>query len=333
MIPHNKPTLGLEEQDAAKRVIESGWLVSGPETKAFENEFCRFLGLSNNHAVAVSNGTSALFLALNAINARKKKISIPTYSCSALRNAVKMAGGHEEILDISKHSPNANFSKKTDISIVTHMFGIPIDTSNFKGTVIEDCCQALGAKIDQTFVGLQGNLGIFSFYASKLLTTGGQGGMIVSKNKNLIKSIKDFLEFDLRNDQKIRFNFQFTDLQAAIGREQLKKLPMFLKKREKIFQKYKKSGFDLIDIDKKDKNHLYPVRYRAVLLTNKPKSVIKSLEKSGVKSIVPIMDWELLGFKSNFPNALELSKKTVSLPIYPSLTDEEIEIIIKAANV
>jgi perosamine synthetase len=120
-----------------------------------------------------------------------------------------------------------------------------------------------------------------------------------------------------------------TEIQAAIGREQLKKMPKFLERREEIFQKYKKAGLELLDVGE-NQNHLSPVRYRAVIKTEEPNKIIKSLESVGVKAIVPTEDWELLGKHELLPNAVELSRKTVSLPIYPTLTDQGIDIILSA---
>ena len=157
------------------------------------------------------------------------------------------------------------------------MYGIPIEFDRKNNTTVEDCCQALGAKIDNQLVGLQGDIGFFSFYATKLMTSGGQGGMLISENKNLIDNAKDYREFDMRHDKKKRFNFQMTDLQAAIGREQLKKLPGFIKRREEIFQLYKKEGLDLLDIKPEEESYLKPVRYRAIIQTKKPKQIIESL--------------------------------------------------------
>lgn len=332
MILHNKPTIGIEEESAALKVLRSGWLSQGSEVEAFENEFCKFIGLPNGHAVAVSSGTAALFLALWILGAESKKVSFPGYVCSALRHAVNMAGGIESIIDIKKDSANVDLKnvEKNEITIIPHMYGIPVDLINSKNAhMIEDCAQALGAKINDVSVGLHGEAGIFSFYVTKLMTTGGQGGMFVSKRNDLVDSVRDYREFDCRHDTKRRFNFQMTDLQAAIGRAQLKKLPNFLARREEIFKKYKKAGLDLLDINPSD-THLSPVRYRAVMKTNEPKKIIESLESAGVKAIIPTEDWELLGNHNLLPNSLELARKTVSLPIYPTLTDQDIDNILSA---
>lgn len=332
MIPHNKPTIGSEEEEAAIRVLKNNCLVKGNEIEKFEDEFCDFLGIQKGHAVALNSGTASIFLALWVLKGENKTISFPGYVCSALRNAVNMIGGNEKILDVKKETPNVDMEKikKKDITIIPHMYGIPVDLTKIESTnIIEDCAQALGAKINGVPVGLHGNAGIFSFYATKLITSGGNGGMYVSKDKKLVDLVRDYREFDYRHDQKKRFNFQMTEIQAAIGREQLKKLPKFLDRREEIFQKYKKAGLELLDVEN-FQNHLSPVRYRAVVKTDEPNKIIKSLEAVNVKSIVPTEDWELLGKHDVIPNALKLSKKTVSLPIYPSLTDQDIDIILSA---
>ncbi|MGI0057295.1 MAG: DegT/DnrJ/EryC1/StrS family aminotransferase [Nitrosarchaeum sp.] len=335
-IQHNKPTLGREEEEAALRVLRSDWLSQGPEVEAFENDFCRFMGLPKGHSIAVSNGTSALFLSLWALKTTGKRVSFPAYACSAIRHSIAMIKGYENPTDITKNSPNIDLTRmdqNTDISIIPHMYGIPVDLTDYDTTnVIEDCAQALGAKINGKLVGLQGVFGVFSFYASKLMTSGGQGGMVISENYDLINSIRDYREFDYRRDDKKRFNFQMTDLQAAIGREQLKKIPRFLNDRERIFNLYKEAGFELLDIDKNDKRKISPVRYRAIVKTENSMKMISSLASSGIEAKIPTEDWELLGDPQLLPNALELTKNTVSLPIYPSLSNDEVSKIIQSTK-
>ncbi len=102
MILHNKPTFGKEEEQAAIRVIRSGWVAQGKEVESFENEFCNYLGLPDGHAVALSSGTAALFMALWVLKAKGKKVAFPVYSCSALRNAVAMTGADEILSDIRR---------------------------------------------------------------------------------------------------------------------------------------------------------------------------------------------------------------------------------------
>ena len=332
MIPHNRPTLNIEEEEAAIRVIRSGWLTQGKEVEAFENEFCKFVGLPEGHAVAVSSGTASLFLSLWVLNAKNKKISFPGYVCSALHHSVAMISGNENLIDIAPNSPNLDLSllkkSNSDITILPYMYGIPMDISDFENEIIiEDCCQALGAKVNNKHVGLHGTVGIYSFYVTKLMTSGGHGGMFVSSSKSLVDQVKDYREFDDRQDYKKRFNFQMTDIQAAIGRVQLKKLPTFLQRREKIFQRYKKEGLELLDVDPELK-HISPVRYRAILKTTKPQIIINSLQSIGVKSIIPTNEYIVSENQSLFPNSFQFTRETVSLPIYPSLTNSDIDIIL-----
>lgn len=332
LIPHNRPTLGKEEEEAALRVIRSGQLSQEKEVRLFEDEFCDFMNLPKGHAVALSSGSASLYLALWSLNGKGQNILYPSYACSALGNAVKMIDGNEIIVDNAKDSVNLDLEKannlKHGIEIIPHMFGIPNNLTKSKSKyIIEDCAQSLGAKINDAYVGTQGNVGIFSFYVTKMMTSGGQGGMLISKNKEIIEKVKDYREFDFRADDEKRFNFQMTEIQAAIGREQLKKLPEFLEKRNKIFMKYQNEGLELLD-GKDEQSNIIPARYRAIVKTDDPKKMIESLKNVGVKAIIPIEEWELQGQEPNFPNAIKICNQTVSLPIYPSLTNDELDIIL-----
>jgi len=324
VIEHNKPTIGKQEQRAVSKVLESGYIAQGLEVERFENEFCDFLDLPEGHAVALSSGTSALFMALWSLNAKNKSIAMPVYACSALRNAVAMAQAKEVPTDNAMNSPNICLNQlqksNADIAIVPHMFGLPNEIQNIKDIdVIEDCAQSLGASIDNKKTGLIGEVGIFSFYATKLMTSGGQGGMFVSKDKNLVDKVRDYREFDCRRDNKHRFNFQMTDVQASIGRVQLKRLPIFLERRQEIFAMYKEAGLDLIESENNAS-----VYYRAVIRVNNPVKIKGKLLRLGIKTIIPIEDWELLDNGSEYKNAYHLTQTTLSLPIYPSLTNKDV---------
>ncbi len=333
MIPHNKPTLGLEEESAALRVIRSGWVAKGKEVEYFENEFCEFIGLPKGHAAAVSSGTAALFLALVMSRGKGKNVASPGYVCSALRNAVDMSEGKNVLVDIENNSPNMDleklFKENPQIAIIPHMFGIPINLSNLKKIpIIEDCSHALGAKVNGKSVGLEGEFGIFSLYATKMITSGGFGGMLISKNKKNIDEVIDYIEYDKKSDDNKRFNFQMGDLQAAIGREQLRKLPNFLARREKIFTKYKDAGLDILDVSPEDSQILQPVRYRAVMKTGNQSKAIKSLKDSDIITEILNNEWILSQNPTKFSNSLNMIRNTISLPIYPSLPDENVEKII-----
>lgn len=334
MIPHNRPELGPDEQAAALAVLDSGWVAQGPEVEAFENELCRFLELPEGHAVAVSSGSAALFLALWALGAKGKRVGLPVYSCAALRNSVALAGGICVYLDCEKGGVNVDTGSAAgagvDILMAPSVFGVPIDLPDSRNfLLIEDVAQSLGAEIAGRRIGLRGEAGVCSFYATKLMTTGGQGGAIFSRDKALIDKVRDYRQFDCREDKKVRFNFQMTDLQAAIGRVQLVRLPGFLSRREKWFGMYQSGGLDLLDFRRPENQ---PVRYRIVMRCAQPARMISALASSGIQSIVPIKKSEMLDASANYPVALELTKTTVSLPAYPGLLEEDVARITRAAK-
>lgn len=334
MIPHNLPTFGLEEQSAAARVLASGWVAQGPEVEAFENELCRFLDIPDGHAVAVSSGSAALYLALWVLGGKGKLIGLPVYACAALRNAVGLIGGKCAYLDCEKDGPNidtaATVKAGIDILIAPSMFGIPADLPNTRNfLIVEDLAQSLGAKFSGRRIGLRGEVGICSFYATKLMTTGGQGGAIVSRDRALIEKVRDYRQFDSRNDTKLRFNFQMTDLQAAIGRVQLGKLPKFMEQRERLFGIYANAGLELLGSSSESTE---PVRYRAVMRCAEPARLIEALRNNGVRAIVPVERWELLDEPEKYPAADRLANTSISLPLYPGLAVNDAQKIADIAK-
>lgn len=324
MIPHNKPTLGPSEFAAAQRVLQSGWLAQGKEVEAFENEVCEFLGLAQGHAVAVSSGSAALYAALMASNNHGKFVAAPAYSCRSLWNAIELANATAIWLDTEKDTPTVSQAviqtASAQRTIVAHMFGIPSPFISNDQFVIEDCCQALGAEIKGNKVGTIGDAGVFSFGATKLITSGGQGGMVVSNNTDFIEHIRMTRDYDTVPDRHARFNFQMTDLQAAIGREQLRKLPDFLMRRQEIFDIYRHYGLPLLP----DKHgQVKPIRFRAILLTSQAQQIQSALANQGIASIIPVTESELLAPVSTVPFATAFTHSSLSIPIYPSLTDED----------
>lgn len=333
MIPHNLPTLGLDEQAAASRVLTSGWVAQGPEVEAFENELCRFMDIPDGHAVAVSSGSAALYLALWVLGSKDKLIGLPVYACAALRNAVGLVDGKCAYLDCEENGPNVDViaaaKAGVDILVAPSMFGIPVDLPNTRNfLIIEDLAQSLGARFSGRRIGLRGEVGICSFYATKLMTTGGQGGAVISRDRALIEKVRDYRQFDSRNDTKLRFNFQMTDLQAAIGRVQLNRLPEFIERREKWFSMYQEAGLYLLDDSSLG---VQPVRYRIVMRCTKPARVIATLASAGIRAIVPIEVRELLDDPTRYPVAWELANTTVSLPAYPGLRQEDVARIARIA--
>lgn len=328
MIPHNKPSLGPEEQRAAQRVLESGFVGPGDEVRRFEDEVCEFLELPAGHAVALSSGSAALFLALRILGAAGREVVFPAHVCSSLRHATALAGAQEHLVDCAEATPNldraAVEARGADFAFVPYMYGIPCELPRCTH-VIEDCAQSIGGAWNGTKLGCRADVGVLSFYATKLLTSGGTGGMLVSRQHALADAARDFREFDQRRDRERRFNFQMNDLQAGVGRAQLARLPQMLERRAQIFDAYRGAGLDLLDATDA---RAEAVRYRAVLRTENPQGTIAALEAAGVRAIQPLETWELLGDPEHYPRARRWTETTASLPCYPALTDEQVAHVI-----
>jgi perosamine synthetase len=330
-IPHNRPSFNHKETLAAQRVINSGWVAQGKRVEEFEAKFCDYVGLPHGHSVAVSSGSSALYIAILALEAKERRIGLPVYTCAAVNNAVKLAGGKSIFIDNSATGPNLDMeiANRTELHtlIAVSTFGIPLSIPvNRDYRVLEDISQALGANVGDQKLGVAGDIGICSFSATKLITTGGQGGMIFSSNKSLVEFARDYRDFDAREDRLPRFNFQMTDIQAAIGTAQLKKLPNFLQKREEIFEIYTDSGLNL---EREAGDNLSAVRYRAVIRHKDPLKIKARLSAEGIKSIIPFTFHELLSTSSNEKNAVNYSNTTLSIPIYPTLSLKQARKIAK----
>lgn len=310
----------------------SGWVARGPQVAAFERELCEYLHLEDGCAAVVSSGTAALYLAIRLLEPRAHDVAIPAYACAALANAAAMAQCSVTFMDTGADTPNPGAPElsaaNSPLAVLANMYGIPARAGQSNVPYVDDAAQALGARADNEFVGTRGRAGVLSFYATKLITAAGAGGAVVSKDRAFIELVRDYLDFDCRRDDVRRFNFAMTDVQAAVGRAQLKKLDGFIARRAEIYEAYRAAGLPLLGSDFEGADR--PVRYRAVLRTQHPRSAIDRLARAGVTAIVPTEDWELP--QGDFPNARALCQSTVSLPIYPSLTDAEVSHICSAVT-
>jgi perosamine synthetase len=349
IIPHNKPTLSIEDEKAVIEVLRSGYIAQGEKVEQFENEFAAFVGL--RYGVAVSNGTAALFLALrNYICDKNNEVIIPTYVCTALLNAIDMAGGIPKIVDvdpadfnISETKIKESISDSTKAIVIPHIHGVParINRSQYHHDIgiIEDCATAVGCRYDRKPVGNIGDIAIFSFYATKFMTTG-QGGMILTDDEKIAVKLKDYRNFDNPISYYPRFNFQMTDIQAGLGLSQLKQVKQFLKRRAEISNEYEnlciKKGWRWQQPVNKtmETNH-----YRFIIRVEEP--IVNLLQQylleHGIKTIIPIENRELLHNylsldRSLYKESEVITKTTLSLPIYPSLLDKELSKIISTLN-
>ena len=333
-IPHSMPTLGREEIDGLQEVLSTGKIATGEEVTKFEREMASYLNLTG--AAATTSGTAALHLSLLALGVKEgNEVIIPSFTCSALLNAVYHSRATPVIVDIDDETMNISLvatrkalTKKTAAIIVPHMFGHPVedmdDFLDLGPPVIEDCAQSLGATHHGRMTGSWGAVAMFSFYATKVITTG-QGGMVASRNEKILEGVKDLREYDKKDDYKIRYNFCMTDLQGKMGSIQLAKLPSLLKTREERAQLYDKHIHGLKGISVPQPGGIY-YRYVVRIQSGKLQKIIERLHREGIEAQRPVF-YPLhrhLGL-DGFEATEKVYAEALSLPLYPRLEPEAIQ--------
>jgi len=337
MIPHSRPFIGAEEVEAAAEAVESGYLSSGAQVTTLEKELADFLGVKG--AVACSSGTAALYLALRAVGAGSDTtVHIPSFVCTALWNAAGFLNTQISVCDVDPIIGNISCPdvlkrrrKADDIVILPHMFGAPgpiieLKEAGFK--IIEDCAQAIGALCNGKLVGTFGDAAIFSFFATKVLCAG-EGGALASDSVEILALARDICDYDHKNDLKLRFNFKMTEMQAALARIQLKRLPDFIRRRQKIAAKFDQavmnSRFQRIERSPSD------IYFRYILKTNDLTGTIARFKHHQITAALPVFFPIHRYLKlDGYLITDQLYRTMLSIPCYPALTDEETETICAA---
>lgn len=337
----------MDEKDAsmAYDTILSGWLAYGQVSQQLEKDLSHFIyGSSSNEAVLCSNGTTALYLALYSLGIQKgDEVILPTYTCTAVLNAVLQLHANPILVDINEknlgitlNDVQSKITDNTKAIIVIHTYGIPCEIDDFKSLgipIIEDCSQSLGSHfMDGSKTGSKGDIAVFSFYATKVIT-GGYGGAVLSQKQALMERIRDYIHFDQPESFYPRFNFLLSDINASIIASQLEKLDSLLEKRQWIAQQYRevtKNNF-LIYANLPDQNY-----YRFLLYFETEEDLLQASDKfkcNNIMVINPLTHSELLHVYTNdkenrFETADKLSCRLLSIPIYPCLQEDEIKNIL-----
>ena len=276
-IPIIKPVMDEREVEAARRVILSGWITQGPEVAAFEREFAQAVGAS--HACAVSNCTTALHLALLAVGVTAgDEVVTVSHSFIATANAIRYCGAAPVFVDIEPHGYNmdpalveAAITRRTRAILCVHQMGLPCDLKSIVEIghrhglpVVEDAACAIGSEIkwNETWEKIgkpHADIACFSFHPRKVMSTG-DGGMITTANAEwdtkfrLLRqhgmSVPDTLRHSsaqviFESYPMLGYNYRMTDIQAAVGREQLKRLPEIIAGRRTIAQRYRELLADI----------------------------------------------------------------------------------------
>jgi len=355
MIPLVDPPIGERERNRVAEVISSGQLADGPEVRAFESAFAEFCG--TEYAVATSNGTTALHAALVGAGVGEGDEVLTTpFSFVATANAIRHAGAEPVFVDVNPRTYNLDpgaverYLRQTDSDpeaiVPVHLFGLPADVDRLSAlaaehdlTVIEDACQAHGARVDGEPVGSVGDAGCFSFYPSKNLTTG-EGGMVTTDDEALAKRVRRFVDHGQNRTGKhveSGHNFRMTSIAGAIGREQLRRLPEFNRRRRENAATLTEQLSTLplrtprIPSDRHHVFNLYTV------LCDERDELAEYLEIRGVDSGVyyptpihrePAFD----DVSADCPVAERLAEAVLSLPVHPGLEDADVRAITDAVG-
>jgi dTDP-4-amino-4,6-dideoxygalactose transaminase len=352
-----RPAIDKEEIQAVTEVLKSGNLVQGKKVQAFEEDFSSYIG--TKYAVAVSSGTSALQIGLQALDLKKGDEVITTpFTFAATANAIIHCGAKPVFADIDPRTFNIDparvqdcLTEKTKAIICVHLYGQPCEMDpllkvcRYSGArLVEDAAQAVGAEYKDRRVGTFGHLSTFSFYATKNITTG-EGGMILTDQKDVderSRLIRNQGQSSTYRYDIISYNFRMTDIQAAIGIEQLKKIEMLNSKRignARFFTDSLSSvaGIETPYIPKYNKH----VFHQYTLKVHKGRDrLLDYLNKHGIGARVyypeplymhpPYLD---MGFRKGLCHITEETcKQVISIPVHPLLTEKELETIVKAVR-
>lgn len=379
LIPFHHPSIGEEEIAEVVNTLRSGWLTTGPRASQFERDFAAYARAGN--AIAVNSASAGLHLALAAlgIGPGDEVITTPITFCATV-HAILHVGAAPVLADIA---PDGNIdpeqirrrlTPRTRAIIPVHLAGLPCDMTSIwtlasrRGIhVIEDAAHAAGASYQGLPVGARSDAGglasdacVFSFYATKNLTTG-EGGMVTTPHAEFAGTIRMLCLHGLSHDAWDRyavkgnwrydvlargFKYNLSDIQAAIGIQQLRKLDGFIERRKRLASMYNAAfaEMDELELPPDDSRcrhawHLYILRLNLNRLRISREEFVRDLREKGVSTSVHFVPIPLLRFFSRMPlskypcpRALELFPRIVSLPLYPAMTEEQVQRVAAAVR-
>ncbi len=351
-IPLAKPVFDDEMKNAAIFALQNEKFVMGESVFKFEEEFAKYCGVKR--AVSTSSGTFALQFALQALGVKHKdKVLTSPYSFIATANAAYWAGANPVFAEVDGNTGNLDPLKvkgtiQSDAALImpVHLYGFPAnmdpitqEASEKGNSIIEDCCQAHGARYHGKRAGSLGDVGCFSFYPSKNMTVCGDGGMATTNNEdvaNKIAKLRDCGRKSHYEHDMIGFTARLNTVNAAIGRVQLKKLDEWNEKRRSVARLYNwlLSDVEEISLPPAETSHVQPVYHLYVIKTNQRDQLKNHLESRGIQCgihypipihLQPIYQQEFGYKKGDFPISERLANEVLSIPMYPDMDRTAIE--------
>ena len=355
MIPVAHPVFGDQEIEAVSRIMRSGMIASGEEVSLFEKEFADYCG--TKEAIATNNGTTALHAGLMACGILPgDEVIVPSFTFFATASSVSMCGAKPVMVDVCEDSfgisPNAileSITPRTKAVIGVHLFGQPCDISAIMEICedhhlmfIEDCAQAHGALYNGKKVGSFGSIGCFSFYPTKNMTTG-EGGMITTNDPGIADHARRLINHGQGKKYlhtEIGFNYRLTNIGAAIGRVQLRKIDAMNEARNKnavYFSEHIRNTKISLPVILDGCSHVYH-QYVIRVKDGKRDQLTAWLSEQGIGTAIhypiPVNEQPVYSTVPNppCPVSARLAQEVLSLPVYPGLTDKELEYICNTLN-
>lgn len=368
-IPFGKPVMGEPEQAAVLQVMAGGILVHGPKTEEFEQSFAAWTGAPQ--AVAVSSCTAGMHLVYFALGiGAGDEVIVPAQTHAATAHAVELAGARAVFVDAESATGNidvdaiaAAVTPRTRAIAVVHYLGVPVDMEAVNTVarrhgllVVEDCALAVGTRIGSQHAGLSGDVGCFSFYPVKHMTTA-EGGIVLTRDAALAQKLKLLRAFGVDRHMGQRatpgeydvvalgFNYRMSEIEAAIGIEQVKRLDGFLTRRRANYRVLRAALARLksVELFSADGGECESAYCLSMLLpeelAEQRKDIIASLKAQGVGTSiyyprpVPAMTYyrEKYGTRTgDFPVAERISRCSIALPVGPHLAEDDMSYIATA---
>jgi len=353
--PVSQPTLGVNAKNYVNDCLDENWISStGKYLDLFEKSLETFL--ENRNTLVSSNGTTALHLALLALNLKPgDEVLIPALTYVATANAIQYCGGVPICVDSNLETWNSDLlsfeekiTPRTVGILAVHLYGSPCDAAGLKELckknnlwLVEDCAEAIGATLDGIRVGNFGEMGTFSFYGNKIITTG-EGGALTCSSSELKESAKLFRGQGMDLNRRywhtvVGYNYRMTNIQAALGLSQMEEINSHIDARSKILEQYKQflaplSERGIISFQSHLKNAV-PVNWLTSITLDqsayKRNDLIDALQVQGIESrpfFHPVNKLPMYKTNGN-PNALTLSESGINLPTYKTLNESDVYFI------